>query len=173
MTAVESHPASPAAPPTTKTAYLVVDTESVPDGDLIARVKYPGQTLTPDEAIDRAAAEARAVSPTGSDFLPVTFQTPVAYFSGTQPIYVAVGDFNGDGIPDLAVVNRGDNSISILLGVGDGAFVRLQVFAAVARFLLHHHLGAQGINARVVRDFIFVMVRCQRTKDQPDGRHVL
>jgi predicted PolB exonuclease-like 3'-5' exonuclease len=59
-------------------AFLVMDTESVPDGQLLSRVKYPDQNLSPDEAISRAQAEARERSPTGSDFLPVTFQYPVA-----------------------------------------------------------------------------------------------
>jgi predicted PolB exonuclease-like 3'-5' exonuclease len=63
---------------TPATAFLIVDTESVPDGDLLARVKYPGENLTPEQAIDRAQAEARGLSQTGSDFLPVTFQIPVA-----------------------------------------------------------------------------------------------
>ncbi|HEX5270850.1 MAG TPA: 3'-5' exonuclease [Gemmataceae bacterium] len=60
------------------TAFLILDTESVPDGRLIARVKYPGENLTPEEAVAKAQAEARALSLTGSDFLPVTFQYPVA-----------------------------------------------------------------------------------------------
>src|SRR5437868_9719751 len=62
----------------TRTAFLVVDTESVPDGRLLAQVKYPGETLTPEEAIDRARAEARDTSWNKSDFLPVSFQIPVA-----------------------------------------------------------------------------------------------
>ena len=33
---------------------------------------------------------------------------------------MAVGDFNGDAIPDLAVANRGSNNVSILLGNGPG-----------------------------------------------------
>jgi len=33
---------------------------------------------------------------------------------GISPLGIAVGDFNGDGIPDLAVANAGSNSISIL-----------------------------------------------------------
>ena len=41
---------------------------------------------------------------------------------GNQPVAIASGDFNGDGFPDRAVVNGGDNSISILLGNGDGNF---------------------------------------------------
>jgi len=42
--------------------------------------------------------------------------------TGYEPASVAVGDFNGDGIPDLAVVNRSDNTVTILLGQGDGTF---------------------------------------------------
>ena len=60
------------------TAYLILDTESIPDGDLLRRTKYPGETLSDDEAISKAQDEARQLSPTGSDFLPVTFHRPVA-----------------------------------------------------------------------------------------------
>jgi 3'-5' exonuclease len=62
----------------TETAFLILDTESVPDGRLLAQVKYPHDNLTPEEAILRAQAEAREQSFTNSDFLPVTFQIPVA-----------------------------------------------------------------------------------------------
>ncbi len=41
---------------------------------------------------------------------------------GTSPQSVAVGDFNGDGKPDLVVANSGSNNVSILLGNGDGTF---------------------------------------------------
>lgn len=60
------------------TAYLILDTESVPDGKLISQVKYAGAGLGPEEAIRQAQAEARERSPTGSDFLPVSFQYPIA-----------------------------------------------------------------------------------------------
>jgi hypothetical protein len=33
-----------------------------------------------------------------------------------------MADFDGDGKADLAVANRGDNSLSVLLGNGDGTF---------------------------------------------------
>jgi hypothetical protein len=36
---------------------------------------------------------------------------------------VAAGDFNGDGASDLATANVVGNSVSILLGAGDGSFV--------------------------------------------------
>ena len=39
---------------------------------------------------------------------------------GDDPTYMVAGDFNGDGIPDLAVSDWGD--VSVLPGVGDGTF---------------------------------------------------
>jgi predicted PolB exonuclease-like 3'-5' exonuclease len=66
------------APPGPATAFLVLDTESIPDGQLLSKVKYPDEEITPDEAIRRAQEEARERSGNGSDFLPVTFQYPVA-----------------------------------------------------------------------------------------------
>jgi len=35
----------------------------------------------------------------------VSFEPAVSYLAGTNPRSVAVGDFNGDGRPDLAVAN--------------------------------------------------------------------
>ncbi len=59
-------------------SYLILDTESIPDGRLLSLVKYPGENLSDLEAVHRAQAEARERSATGSDFLPVSFQYPVA-----------------------------------------------------------------------------------------------
>jgi 3'-5' exonuclease len=77
-TAIESAPKVASPETGVKTRYLVVDTESVPDGELIAQVKYPGESLTPEQAIAKAQEEARQMSPTGSDFIPVSFQIPIA-----------------------------------------------------------------------------------------------
>ncbi len=42
--------------------------------------------------------------------------------TGNSPDAVVTADFNGDGIQDLAVANQLDNTVSILLGVGNGTF---------------------------------------------------
>jgi hypothetical protein len=56
----------------------------------------------------------------GTHNLYTTTSTPVPL--GAKPSYVATGDFNNDGIPDLAVVNDTADTVSILLGNGDGTF---------------------------------------------------
>ena len=42
--------------------------------------------------------------------------------AGSQPICVAVGDFNGEGKPDLAIANYNSNNVTVLLGDGAGGF---------------------------------------------------
>ena len=56
-----------------------------------------------------------------------TFQPARNIDVGSSPFAVAVGDFNGDGIPDLAVTHAESiatnlDTVSILLGNGDGTF---------------------------------------------------
>jgi len=51
-----------------------------------------------------------------------SFASAVSYAVGTHPYDGALGDFNGDGKPDLAVANNSTNNISVLLGNGDGTF---------------------------------------------------
>jgi hypothetical protein len=48
---------------------------------------------------------------------------PAAKFAaGDGPVSVAIGDLDGDGRPDLATANMLANSVSVLLGEGDGLF---------------------------------------------------
>src|SRR6266852_4421083 len=63
----------------------------------------------------------------------ITFQPAVTYGVGAVPRVVVVADFNGDGNPDLAVVNVGSSdsgNVSILLGNGDGSFLPANSIAA-------------------------------------------
>ncbi len=57
------------------------------------------------------------------------FGPRVDYPVGIDPVFVAVKDVNKDGVNDLIVANKGDNTVSVLLGnidpillVGDGTF---------------------------------------------------
>jgi VCBS repeat protein len=67
----------------------------------------------------------------------VGFQTAQSYPVGTNPIAVAVGDFNADGTTDLAICNTGDpaagndGNVSLLIGKGDGTFQAATNFTAV------------------------------------------
>ena len=42
---------------------------------------------------------------------------------GSRPVFVAVTDFNNDGLTDLAIANSGDNTVTVLLGAANGGFV--------------------------------------------------
>ena len=94
-------------------------------------------------------------------FFPIIGSTPALSFSrkdfavGNSPTSVAVADFNGDGFLDLAVVNSGDNTVSILLGNGDGTFKTQTTYAtgiqpvsvAVGDFDNSGHLSLAVVNA--------------------------
>ncbi len=61
-----------------------------------------------------------------------TFQRHFDYQVDNSPADVATGDFNGDGVADLAVVNQprnGPGTVSILLGVGGGRFAGATTFS--------------------------------------------
>ena len=53
-----------------------------------------------------------------------TFQQPAALSAtyGGTPDAVAVADLTGDGIPDIITANDNGNTVSVLLGNGDGTF---------------------------------------------------
>ena len=52
----------------------------------------------------------------------ITFAAPNIFSVGDAPKAAVMGDFNGDGKLDAAVINSGSNTISILLGDGAGGF---------------------------------------------------
>ncbi len=62
--------------PVASVRYLVFDTETVADGELVARLRYPGEKIEPQAAVARYRAEL--MEKYGSDFIPYTFQIPVS-----------------------------------------------------------------------------------------------
>ena len=56
--------------------YLVFDIESVADGELVSRLRYPGEHPPPQEAIRRYRDEL--LEKYESDFIPYTYQLPIS-----------------------------------------------------------------------------------------------
>ncbi|MGD1098169.1 MAG: FG-GAP-like repeat-containing protein, partial [Bryobacteraceae bacterium] len=67
------------------------------------------------------------------------FQSAVNYGVLSSPVFIAKGDFNGDGQTDLAVADALTNSISVLLGNPDGTF----------RAAVNYSVGSSAIGAAV------------------------
>ncbi len=57
----------------------------------------------------------------------IDFDAPDYYPVGNIPQSLSTGDYDGDGHPDLAVVNWQDGDITVLLGDGQGGFVTASV----------------------------------------------
>jgi hypothetical protein len=69
-----------------------------------------------------ATSKSAPMSYIVSDIAGSGFAADVLYNVAQFPFAEAVADFNGDGKADLAVANSHSNSISVLLGNGDGTF---------------------------------------------------
>ena len=48
--------------------------------------------------------------------------SPFQTINGVNPAAIGAGDFDGDGIPDLAIMDAGQNALTFLRGNGDGTF---------------------------------------------------
>ena len=84
----------------------------------------------PDLVISNRCADDKCSNGSVSVLLGIgdgTFHSQVAFPTRCFPSFVAIGDFNRDGWPDLAVANNQDNTVSILLGTGDSSLFRPQV----------------------------------------------
>lgn len=57
-------------------SYLVFDIESIADGDLVSKVKYPGEGYSSKKAIEVYCAER--MEQFGTEFIPYTFHIPVS-----------------------------------------------------------------------------------------------
>ena len=68
------------------------------------------------------AISLAALLPVGVSFAQTVSYTRTDFAVGIEPHSVAIGDLNGDGIPDLATANVHNGTVSVLLGTGDGTF---------------------------------------------------
>ena len=56
--------------------FLVFDVESVADGQLVSKIRFPGEDLTPADAIRKYRDEL--IEQKGTDFIPYSFQIPIS-----------------------------------------------------------------------------------------------
>jgi hypothetical protein len=79
----------------------------------------------------RRVLAAAALTPllVASSYGDGTFAAHETYAAGGTPISVTTGDFNGDGVTDLATTNAFSDNVSVLLGVGDGTFAAPATYA--------------------------------------------
>ena len=97
-------------------------------GDLVINGGLADESLVALTGTGTASCPSAALHRdlTGQD---VSFEPAVNYPVGSFPNSVAVGDFDGDCISDLAVANGFSDNVSVLLGNGDGTFQPAQNFA--------------------------------------------
>jgi hypothetical protein len=85
-----------------------------------------------------------------------TFQTPSEIDVGTGPNSMAVVDLNRDGIKDVAI-GGGNTEFSVLLGVGNGTFVRQPVVTLVPGgdlFSACNDIGVGDLNRDSIQDLV-------------------
>lgn len=78
--------------------FLVFDVESVADGHLVRKVRFPGENLTPTEAVRKYRDEL--IEQKGTDFIPYSFQIPIS---------VVVAKISGDySLVDIVALDDPD-----------------------------------------------------------------
>jgi hypothetical protein len=79
--------------------------------------------------VDDGSIRDLAGNPLTTANAPAEFAPQSTFAAGQTPGAIAVGDVNGDGQPDVAVTNYLDNTVSVLLGNGNGTFQARKTFA--------------------------------------------
>ena len=75
-----------------------------------------------------------------------SFAPKVDFITGTNPINVTIGDIDGDGKPDLAVTNSGDNTFSVFRNLSSPGTIVAGSFAPKVDFITGTLTGPWGIN---------------------------
>jgi hypothetical protein len=106
---------------------LAIQSDTNPVGLAPVRIgKGSPPSLVVTDQIDNSFSVLRN-SAVGGFFNP---DSSPAYKTGGHPSVVVSADFNGDGLPDLAILNDQDGTISIFLGTASGGFTPAGTYSA-------------------------------------------
>ena len=93
----------------------IIATRLLPSGYQSIWANYPGD-------VNYAPSIAPAVYQTVNASSATWFSTAATYRTGAGPVSIAAADFNHDGHTDLVTANSTANTVTVLLGSGNGAF---------------------------------------------------
>ena len=71
---------------------------------------------------------------TSGSIIPGSFAAKVDFATGGSPYSIAIGDLDGDGKPDLVVINGNDNTVSVLRNTATSGSITTGSFAAKVDF---------------------------------------
>jgi hypothetical protein len=95
--------------------HAALTTYLLPAGVLAVRAYYLGDASHGPASSAGLAQTVEVTTASG-------FRPKVDYAAGADPYFVAVGDFNGDGRPDLAIPDSLGGEVTVLRGAGEGTF---------------------------------------------------
>ena len=105
--------------PVNSSGVATLTTILLGDGARSLTARYEGGSVSM-WAPSVSAAVSQTVNAQQADGFLQASGSPIAV--GTGPATVAIGDFNGDGIADLAIANSNDNTVQVLMGNIAGGF---------------------------------------------------
>ena len=125
----------------TSAGFLIADLHSQGQSNQLSLLNTPGQVVVHSDGLSAADTDAAiAEHLAGGDYsldgdstggpgtaiwtilLTPTSASFQAIPVGAKPSAIVAGDFTGNGQLDLAIANSGDDTVSVLLGNGDGTF---------------------------------------------------
>jgi trimeric autotransporter adhesin len=85
-----------------------------------------------------------------------TFQSPVSYPTGNNPIIGTMLQSRGNGVTDLALINQADSTLGILLGKGDGTFQAQTTYPLSAPGQTPNQIVAADVTGDGLQDIVLL-----------------